>query len=212
MAVINDRDLLVRDPSLFVSGVDGATILRTTSDGSVSGTTVTSASSNFVALDVTFGHVAVINDVPCEVVSRTSGTQLTVSLPRSSTSEPLITPASGPDQRVVIPTFKRLSDLAEAWALGALGIDSNDPVQPLSVADIASLEALKHLVALRTIQQAWAIAAAGTPANDSLKERSLLYAANLAQAKRQTEVLLKLDGDGAADSTRRFDVVTLMRN
>jgi hypothetical protein len=211
MAVITDRDLLVREPSLFVNGAAGATLLRDTTDGSVSGTSLTSASSDFTTLGVDLGHVVVLSDVACEVAGRVSATQLNVSLPRSLITDPLVGPAAGANQRMIIPTFKRLIDLAEAWALGALGIDADDPLQPLTTADIVDLESLKHVIAMRTIQQGFAISAALNPASAALKEQASLYGERLAEAKDHVKVLVKLDGDSQADSTRRMDAITFVR-
>jgi hypothetical protein len=212
MALINDRDILLLEPSVFVGAEAAATLLRNVLDGVVSGSTITSASSNFVTLNIDFGHVASITDVPCEVIARPSATQLTVSLPRGATTDPLIDPAPGTGQRLKIPTFKRLIDVSEAWALGALGIDATDPIQPLEPSAIVNLDALKRLIGLRVVHQAFAISAAINPASETLKDRAALYAALLDQAKRNLEVRLDLDGDGVADTVRRLDLVTYVRN
>ncbi|MCI0674715.1 MAG: hypothetical protein L0Y42_02945 [Phycisphaerales bacterium] len=212
MTLISDRDLLVRDPSIFIGATQGATLVWTATDGVVSGTGITSAASNFVNLGVDFGHVVVINDVSCEVVSRLSATQLSVSKPRSLTSDPVIAPAAGSAQTLKILTFKRLSDLAEAWALGTLGIDSTDPSQPLSTVDVVDLEALRHLVALRTIHHAWSMAAAALPADASTQQQASTAAQRLAEAKQHVKVLLKLDGDEHPDAMRRMDVITFVRS
>jgi hypothetical protein len=211
MILINDRDLLVRDPSIFIGAAEGATHVWTATDGVVSGTGFTSASSNFVNLGIDFGHVAVINDVPCEVVSRLSATQLSVSKPRSLASDPVIAPAAGSAQTLKIFTFKRLSDMAQAWALGTLGIDSTDPNQPLSALDVVDLEALRHVVALRTIRHAWSIAAAISPDDASKQQQASTAVERLAEARQHVKVLLKLDGDEHPDTMRRMDVITLVR-
>lgn len=211
MPLIHDRDILLREPAIFVSAESASTLLRNVTDGAVAGTTITSASSNFTTLAIDFGHVASISDVPCEVISRLSATQLSVSLPRALTSDPLIAPEAGASQRLKIPTFKRLIERAEAWVLGALGIDPADPLQPLDSGDILNLDPVKHLIAIRTIHQAYALVSASIPADASLKERAAWYAAQLDLAKRSTEVYIDLNGDGEADAVRRMDLITFHR-
>jgi hypothetical protein len=211
MPLINDRDLLLLEPQLFIGGELAATVLRNVTDGVVSGTTITSASSNFTSLAIDFGHAGSIDDLPCEVVSRISSTQLSVSAPRAGTGDPLIEFAAGGSQRLKIVSFKRLIDVAESWVLGALGLDADDPMQPLETSAILNLEAVKHLIAVRTIQQGYAAAAALGPGDASLKERAAFYAVQLDSAKRSTEIYLDLDGDGKADCVRRLDSITFLR-
>lgn len=212
MALIDDRDLLIREPSLFLDAGGAATSILSAADGVIASTTLTSASSDFVTLGIGFGHVVVVNGEALEVVSRTDANNLVVSKARASITDPQISPGDGSALNLEVLTFTRLIAEVQAWVLGAFGIDAADPVTPLDETAILNPEEVESLIALRVIAQAFAAASALAPTDASLSQRATLYADLAAEARRQAKAVIDLDGDGIADATRHLDVVTLTRS
>src|SRR6185503_4774975 len=95
MLLITDRDLLIMEPSVFTHAGEIATRLATATDGAVSGTALTSASSDFEAAGIAANNVAVIAGAPVEVVNRVQATELEVSLPRATADDAKIAPGDG---------------------------------------------------------------------------------------------------------------------
>ena len=212
MALIDDRDLLIREPSLFLDASSVATSIATQSDGVITGTLLTSLASDFDDPEIDLGHVVVVNGEALEVVSRTSLTRLEVSRPRLLTTDEQIAPADGSTLNLDVLTFARLITEVQAWVLGAFGIDSSDPVTPLDETAILNPGELESLIALRTIAQAFAAASALDPTDSSLSQRATLYASLAAEARGQAKAVIDLDGDGVADATRHLNVVSLNRS
>ena len=147
MPLINDADLLVIEPTLFVDAdVIGTTIIDGT-DGWIVGTQLASASSDFIAAGIDAGHVIVVNDEALEVVSVESATLLTISRPRASSAEPLINPDGGSALRFSIITFDRLITQAQVRILAALGSDPDDHAQAINEDTVVMNDLTKQLIA-----------------------------------------------------------------
>jgi hypothetical protein len=212
MSLIVDRDLVVIEPSLFVDAEDIGTVLAAGTDGSLSGTTLTSASVDFEAAGIDEGHVASVGDEIVEVIARPGASSLTVSRPRMDEEGPTIPPAAGSGMKFTVVTFDRQIASAQAWALGALGIDAHDPVNPLDENAVVNPDELGNVVALRTICDVFASAAARQPTEASLAARAAMYRERLRRAMTTTNILLDLNGDGVADAARRLSTVVLARS
>lgn len=212
MALIDDRDLLIREPSLFLDASSVATSVLSATDGIVSSGTLFSSSSDFEAPGIELGHVVVVNGEALEVVSRTDPTRIVVSRPRLLTTDLQIEPDTGSALNLEVLTFARLIAEVQAWVLGAFGIDASDPVTPLDETAILNPEEVESLIALRTLARAFTAASAIAPTDSSLSQRATLYAGLAAEARRQAKAVIDLDGDGIADATRHLDVVSLSRS
>ncbi len=212
MALTTDRDLLIREPSVFLDASSVATSLLSAADGSVADTSLTSASSDFQAAGIDAGHVIVIGSQATEVVARVDPTNLDVSLPRASLAKAKIPPGDGTTLSLDVRTFGRMIAEVEAWMLGALGIDPADPSLPLDETAILNPQDIREAVALRTIAQAFAAASALAPTDASLADRASLYSQRAADVRRQIRAVLDLDADGIADAIRHIDVVSLQRS
>ena len=212
MALIDDRDLLIREPSLFLDASSVGTSVLSEADGVVASTTLTSASSDFVTASIDLGHVIVVDGEALEVISRTDATNLVVSRARALVTDARIAPGDGSALSLEVITFTRLIAEVQAWVLGALGIDASDPVTPLDETAILNPAEVEPLIALRTIAQVFAAASAIAPTDASLTQRATLYAGLAADARRQAKAVIDLDGDGIADATRHLDVVSLRRS
>ena len=212
MALIDDRDLLIREPSLFLDASSVATSVLSATDGIVSSGTLFSSSSDFETPGIEFGHVVVVNGEALEVISRTDQNRIVVSKPRLLSTDTDIEPDTGSSLNLEVLTFTRLIAEVQAWVLGAFGIDASDPVTPLDETAILNPEEVEPLIALRTLARAFAAASAIAPTDSSLSQRATLYAGLAAEARRQTKAVIDLDGDGIADATRHLDVVSLSRS
>lgn len=212
MVLTTDRDLLIHEPSVFVDASSIATSLLSAADGTVSGTRLTSAGSDFQAAGIDAGHVIVIGTQAIEVVTRVDPTNLDVSRPRATLTEVKIPPGDGTTLSIDVRTFSRIIAEVEAWILGALGIDPADPTLPLDETAILNPGDIQEAVALRTIAQVFAAASANSPTDASLADRAALYSLRAAEVRRQTKAVLDLDADGIADAIRHIDVVSLQRS
>jgi hypothetical protein len=212
MALITDRDLLLIEPGVFTAAAVAATNLLTVTDGDVSGTTLTSASSDFATLEIDEGNVALVDDEALEIVQRVSATELDVSRPRRTETDEKIAPESGTGRTLRINSFARLIDQTQGDLLQALGMHADDPRQPLDAGDIVNPQPLANMLALRVIARAFGLAAALDGDNASLAARAALFAERADEAAASTAVLLDLDGDGEADATRFAQVAVLRRS
>ena len=211
MSLIIDRDLMVIEPGVFVDAVEVGTILVSGTDGNVSGDTLTSATANFQNAGVDTGHAASVGDRAVEVLARPSASSLTISRPRADIDDPTIPPAAGTNQKFTVTTFERLIAEAQAWALGALGLDPHDPVNPLDETAIVNIDEFAKLIALRTICDVFVLAAARFSEEPSHALRAAAYRDRLRRAMNTTNILLDLNGDGVADAARRMSTIALSR-
>ena len=211
MPLITDRDLLLIEPTAFTAAAAAATNIITVADAAVSGTTLSSATSDFAAAGVDAAHVAVFDGDALEIVSRLSATQLDISRPRASIDDEKIAPPAGSNKTLKINSFARLIDRTQKELLWSLGMHADDPVQPLNADNIINSLALKQAIALRVLAQAFAAASAIDLDSDSLLARSLLYGARGLAAVASLYVHVDLDGDGTADEKRYLNAATLRR-
>lgn len=212
MLTITDHDLLIIEPSVFSAAVVAGTTLLNVTDATVSGTALTSATSDFAALDIGEAHVAVVNGVAVEVLSRASATQLQVSRPRAADSDPAIAPGDGNNLTLQIISFARLIRRITESTLLALGIDEDHPTVPLAASAIANPAAVQQFIALRVIHHAFVVVAAIAPSDQSLADRAVVYSRQAAIALARAAAVVDIDGDGRPDGTRRLGVVTFIRN
>ena len=211
MSLITDIELIRIEPSIFIDAPNAATTLLSAADGAVSGTTLTSAGSDFAAAGIDAGHVAVVGNEAIEIDERLSATTLAVSRPRTSSTEEKIDPTQGTGLAITVRTFARLIEEEQLMILAALGENPTDPDAPIEESQILNVADIGRLIALRTIAQAFAVAAAADPSDLSLAQRWNVYRSRARQAMHHTAVRLDFDGDGIADATRRVDIVIFTR-
>lgn len=212
MSLIVDRDLMVLEPSVFVDATSVGTLLASGTDGIVSASSLASAGVNFETRGVTENHVATVAGEVLEVLARPSTNTLTVSRPRMTANDDPVLPTSGSSLSFSVTTFERQIAEAQAWALGALGIDPQDTVKPLDETAVVNVDELDKIIALRTICDVFAMAAARLTSNQTLTQRRDLFRERLRRAVAQTSVLLDLNGDGVADASRRLNTIVLARS
>jgi hypothetical protein len=209
--LIGDRELLVIEPSVFVGAAAVATTLLSVADAEVSGTSLASATAAFEANDIDEGHVAVVDGMPVEIVNRVADTQLSISLPRASTDDAAIPPGDGTALAFAVLTFERLIEQTQQQLLRRMGVDADHPTDALDDTSILNPGTIGSVLALLVIASAFEQAAALNPSDASIGARASLYRELANRRMLQTSVVLDLDGDGVADSTRRLDVIAMVR-
>jgi hypothetical protein len=211
MQPITDRDLLILEPGIFTAALAAATVLHSAADGIVADTSLSSAASDFTALDIGESHVVVIDGKPTEVLARIGSTQLTVSLPRADADQAAINPGDGTALAISVPTFARLIQRVQQRILSAIGVDAAaslaDPDEPA----ILNEEEVQRVIGLECIAEAFAIASASDPESLGLIARAQLYARRAASERQRLVASLDLDHDGDADAARRPAVIILRR-
>lgn len=221
MAFAVDRDLLVLEPSLFRDVAWAGQTLASAADAAIAGTTLTSASSDFEAAGVDAGHVAVVGGTSLEVLERLGATTLRVSLLREGDAGPALPPAAVSGAPLVIATFGPQLRAAHEELMRSLGIEPGaDPeAEPdpgvgagaPTEASIVNPRALARAEALGAMRLILAGAAATTGEGSTLWVKSEHYRERLMAERRRVRALVDLDGDGAADATRRIDASQFVR-
>lgn len=206
-----DRDLLLYEPTLFNDVLWVSQQRLSVSDGEVAGTTLTSLSADFVAAGIEAGGVLLIDGVPVEVVERVDAMTLAVSRLRARTSDPLIGPGDGSALSVVCRTFAPQASLVCSSLLRMLGLDADDPDQPLDSEAVVSLSLMARLETLGTLERVFSSAAALTGDNDALLFKAAEYRRRLCEASARTPVQIDTTGDGLPDEKRYLGLGRLSR-
>jgi hypothetical protein len=209
-----DRDLLVLEPNVFRDVAwAGQRLVKGT--GTLAGTALTmeSQDTGFDDAGVDAGHVALIDGVAFEVLSRESATELTVSLLRAGESADPIPGGSGSGREVAVWTFRPQIEMVHAQVLRMLGIEPQDPPQPgrLTESGITNPGALARVEALGALHLVFAAAAGGSPPDSPQWARAEMYRERFAAERQRASARVDLDGDGIPDATRRLNVVQFIR-
>lgn len=202
-----DRDLLAIEPAVFEDVPFAAQQRLRVTDASMTGTTLTSVSADFVSAQAEAGSVVLVNGVAHEVLVRTDANTLTVSLPRTATTDPAIPGGDGTAMDVALRTFALQAELVHDGLLRLMGIDSDDPDAELTGAAVLSLSLMARLEAMGTLERVYSGAASLVGDNDTLLMKAGEYRRRFRQACAGATVLLDTDGDGLPD--RRLPLGTI---
>ncbi len=213
MSFATDRDLLVLEPGLFRDVGWSAQRVVESGGVSVSGTTLTSAGSDFVGAGVTSGHVVLVNGAPLEVVARLSATQLTVSRLREESSGGAIAPGAMAGAALVVMTFRPQLATAHAQVLRSLGIEPGAAagLGVVGEGSIVNGAALVRVEALGALHAILASASALVGEASPMWAKAQMYRERLREERQRVAALIDLNGDGVADATRRMNVMRLTR-
>jgi hypothetical protein len=206
-----DRDLLLYEPTLFNDLPWVSQQRLSVTDGEVTGTTLTSASADFSSAQVDAGCVLLVNTTPVEVVQRIDAMTLTVSLLRTRTTDSVIPPGDVSAASVVVRTFAPQAELFGASLLRMLGLNADDPDQPLDAEAVLSLSVMARLEALGTLERVHSSAAALTGDNDALLFKAASYRRRFLEAASRSPIQIDTTGDGLANEKRYVGVSRLVR-
>ena len=212
MTLVTNLDLMKLEPKLFVDAADSGLTLASGNDASVSNTSLTSISSDFVTLEISAQDIVVVSNDPIEIVSIDSATSLSTSRRRMSKESPVLKPSAGTGLAFSIISFELVLEHVEALTLAAFGILPNDPDLPVKITDVLNQDDLKRLITLRVIRQGFDRAAAADPANTSLEAMAGFYTELAREAEALTSLLIDPNQDGIAESRRRINNPSLIRN
>ncbi|TVQ34449.1 MAG: hypothetical protein EA376_00130 [Phycisphaeraceae bacterium] len=204
MAFARDRDLIVFEPTLF-RDVAWAGQRLVVGDGvSISGTTLSAPGDNFEAAGVEAGHVALVDELPLEVVDRLSATELMVSRLRDRLDAPPVAPGAMSDAKLVIASFRPQIESMHELLMRSAGLAPSDPMV-VNERDVARVEALG---ALHTILSA---AAPATQEGTPMWDKARLYADRFRAERGRLVIEIDLDDDGEADALRRIGAARFRR-
>ena len=210
-----DRDLLSIEPGAFVGGGFPSQRLVAGSDGVLSGTTFTSAGSDFVSAGVAPAMVVcVYTTTPSEgsayeIISVDSATTLTVSVLRADTSADAVSPPSGSGLSFCIETFavqieavsntlaEKLRQITEV-----AGIDS---------ADFADSTQLRLATAVGVLSTIFVTRAQNATDSDANWVKAEHYRDEFRTRQLQLRLTVDADGNGRAEQTRTLGNMTLRR-
>lgn len=206
-----DRDLLLYEPTLFNDLTWVSQQRLSVSDAAVTGTTLTSALADFDAAQVDVGSVLLVANTPVEVLARIDAMTLTVSLIRARTTDTAIPPGDVAAAAVVARTFAPQAELVCGSLLRMLGLDNDDPDQPLDAEAVVSLSLMARLETLGTLERVFSSAAALTGDNDALLFKAAEYRRRLFEAASRCPVQIDTTGDGLPDEKRYIGVTRMTR-
>jgi hypothetical protein len=209
MPFITDIDLLRLEPALFTQAAGQDTLLLSAGDGVISGSTLSSAGSDFAAAGIDEGHVILAGAEALEVDERSSATALLVSRPRKDSTHSRIAPAAGTGLAITVRTFARAIGRAQAAMLAALGRGSEDELIEESM--IVNDDAVAAWLAQQVAAQILAAASAAEPADAALSAMAAFHQRQARSATHRAVIELDLDGDGEMDAVRRLDSVAFVR-
>jgi hypothetical protein len=206
-----DRDLLLYEPTLFNDLPWVSQQRLSVTDGELSGTTLSSISADFEAAHVDTGCVLLVNKLPVEVLARIDAMTLTVSLPRTRTTDAAIPPGDVASATVAARTFAPQARLVCAALLRMLGLDDADHDEALGADAVVSLSLMARLETLGTLERVYSSAAALTGDNDVLLYKAAEYRRRLREAAARCPVQIDTTGDGLPDEKRYLGVGRLSR-
>ncbi|MFI4860968.1 MAG: hypothetical protein ACIAXF_09840 [Phycisphaerales bacterium JB063] len=206
-----DRDLLAYEPTLFNDVPFVAQQRVSVADAELAGTTVFSISADFDAAQVAAGSVVLIDRKPFEVIQRLDEATLTVSLPRTATSDPTIPGEEGTSLSLIARTFAPQAALVREALLRMLGIDENDPDNPLNEESVVSLGAMARLEALGTLERVYSSAAALTGNNEHHLIKANEYRKRFLATAARSPIRIDTNADGLPDEKRYLGLMRMTR-
>ncbi len=213
----NDVDVLKWEPALFGELHLPSQVKAGGTGASLSGTTLTAASANFVAAEVEAGGVIHLRSADgvlegaYEIVSVDSATALTVSVVRADAADPAVAPPPGSDLAWRVCTFASQAEDAAFELTQWFGIQPGDPASEIAVENLLDTEGLRRASVLWVIAKVYAMWAS-RPAGECFWRKTLFYEQLYQKARQRCHVTVDLGGDGVADIARVGGAIRLVRD
>lgn len=212
-----DVDILKYEPVLFGELHLSWQVLVSGTDGTLSGTTFTANSADFVSAKASAGQVIYLRssegllDGAYEIVSVDSATQLTVSVIRADSEGDAVAPPSATDISYRISTFEPQANEAGLALTEYFSIKPGDPASETDVEDVLNAEVLKKASVFAVVSSVYAMLASRA-ADENFWKKSLYYKRLFEKARERCHLSIDIDGDGLAEVTKVGSSVRLARD
>ncbi len=213
----DDVDILKYEPVLFGELHLPAQVLTTGTNGTLSGTTLTANSADFVATQVHTGCVIYLRsldgtlDGAYEIVSVDSATQLTVSVVRAGSDDSAVAPPAASDISYRISTFDPQAAEAAFKLTEYFGIKPGNPTSDFSADDILDAEVLRRASVFAVISTVYAMFASKAQ-DENFWSKSLHYQRLFEKARQRCRLSIDVGSDGVADVTSVGGSIRLVRD
>lgn len=213
----NDVDILKYEPILLGELHLPNQILTADTDGTLSGTTFTANSADFVSAQVSSGGVIYLQsangalDGAYEIVSVDSATQLTISVVRADSDDQLIAPPAAADISYRISTFRPQASEVAFQLTEYFGIKPGNPASNIDVQDVLDTDVLKTTSVFAVISSVYAMLASKAE-DESFWKKSLHYQKLFERARQRCRLSIDVGSDEVADITRTGASVRLVRD
>lgn len=213
----NDADILKYEPILFGELHLPQQVLATGTGGTLSGTTFTASSADFVSAQVSAGGVVYLQsadgtlDGTYEIVSVDSATELSVSVIRSDAEMAAVAPPAATDVSYRISTFGPQTNEVGFQLTEYFGISPGNPASDIDVEDILDTDVLKRASVFAVISSVYAMLASKVK-DENFWKKSLHYQKLFARAREWCRLSIDIGSDGVVDVTKVGASGRLMRD
>ena len=203
----NDVDILKYEPILFGELHLPWQVVAAGAAGTLSGTTFTAGSADFVTAQVTAGGVVYLQsadgslDGAYEIVSVDSATQLTISVLRPDSEAPAVAPPAATDISYRISTFGPQANEVGFQLTEYFGIAPGNPASDIGVEDVLDVSVLRLASVFAVISIAYAMLA-GKARDENYWKKSLYYQRLFDKARGRCRLSIDVGSDGLADVTK----------
>ncbi|MHC4122317.1 MAG: hypothetical protein ACYSSI_01985 [Planctomycetota bacterium] len=213
----NDTDILKYEPILFGELHLSNQVLSQGSDGTVSGTTFTASSVDFVNASVAAGGVVYLQsddgvvDGAFEIVSVDSATQLTVSVVRADTIDSAVALPNASDVSYRVCSYGPQAKEAAFHLTEYFGIAPGNPSSDIDSDDVLDTSVLKRASVFAVISGIYAILASKAE-DENFWQKSLHYRKMFEKARQRCRLSIDTGNDGISDITKLGSSVRLVRD
>ena len=213
----NDVDILKYEPILFGELHLPWQVLASGTDGSLSGTTLTSTGADFVTAQAAAGGVIYLQsedgslDGAYEIVSVDSATQLTVSVLRADSLAAPVAPPPGTEISWRISTFAPQANEVAFRLTEYFDLAPGNPASDLDVEDILDASVLRQTSVFAIIACVYATLASKTE-DENLWKKSIHYHHLAVKARQRCRLSIDEDDDGVAELTKDGSSGRLVRD
>jgi hypothetical protein len=213
----NDADILKYEPVLFGELHLPWQVLAAGTGGALSGTTFTASGADFVNAQVLTGGVINLRsadgllDGAYEIVSVNSATQLTISVIRSDSEDPAVSPPAASDITYRVSTFGPQASEVGFQLTEYFGIRPGNPASIYEVKDVLDTDVLKRASVFAVISSVYAMLASKVK-DENFWKKSLHYQTLFERARERCRLSIDAGSDGVADVTKGGASVKLVRD
>jgi hypothetical protein len=203
----NDADILKYEPILFGELHLPWQVLAAGTGATLSGTTFTASTADFVAAQVEAVGVVYLQsadgslDGAYEIVSVDSATQLSISVIRADSTEIAVAPPAATDISYRINTFGPQTAEVGFQLTEYFGIQPGNPASDINANDILDTSVLRLASVFAVISSVYAMLA-GKTRGQNYWSKSLYYQKLYAKARGRCRLSIDAGTDGIADVTK----------